>query len=154
MEHKDHIDGVHIKKIVRHTDERGYFAELMKAGDPGFHGIAQTSYAIAKQGVIKAFHYHDYWESWVVLEGEALAVMHDIRPDSPTKGVTQTLRMGETHAVLLSIPPGVAHGYRTLGEKAVGMLYHAGEAYDASRPDQIKLIPHDSPDIGFEWSTV
>jgi dTDP-4-dehydrorhamnose 3,5-epimerase len=145
------IDGVHIKTITRHNDERGYFAELTKKGEAGSHEVAQTSYAITKPGVIKAFHYHDYWESWAVLRGRALLVMHDIREGSPTHGETQTVIADEEHPILLSIPPGVAHGYSVLGNEDVGMLYHAEEVYDGSRKDQIRTIPFDSKDIGFDW---
>ncbi len=152
MESKQ-IDGVHIKRVVRHEDERGYFSELLKRGEPGFHTIEQTSYAVCKHGVIKAFHFHDYWESWVVIEGKALIVMHDIRADSPTKGKTQTVSAGENEPLIISIPPGVAHGYKALGKKNVGMLYHAAEAYNSTRKDQIGTIAFDSPDIGFDWNS-
>lgn len=150
---ESNIDGVHIKKIVRHEDERGYFSELLKRGEPGFHIIEQTSYAVCKPGVIKAFHFHDYWESWVIIEGKALVVMHDIRADSTTKGKTQTVSAGENEPFLISIPPGVAHGYKALGEKNVGVLYHAGEAYNPAQKDQIGTIAFDSPDIGFDWNS-
>lgn len=146
------IDGVVIKQIARHHDDRGYFAELMKESEPGFHKIAQTSYAITKPGVIKAFHYHDYWETWVVIEGEAQVVMFDGRDDSSTKGMMQVLLAGETHPIVLSIPPMVQHGYRAIGTEDVGMLYHAEEAYDPAKKDQIMITPFDSKDIGFDWN--
>lgn len=149
----DSIDGVYVKKIVRHPDERGYFAELMKQGEPGYHSVRQTSYSHTKPGVVKAFHYHDYWESWIIIEGRAQMVLHDMRPDSKTGGVTQVIYGGEDEPVLLAIPPGVAHGYKAVGEKNVGMLYHSEEAYDPSRPEQIRKIPFDSKDIGFDWNS-
>lgn len=145
------IDGVYVKRIVRHTDERGYFAELFKQGEPGFHTIAQTSYSLIKPGVVKAFHHHDYWETWVVIEGDAKIVIHDTRDGSPTKGATQVIYAGQNEPVVVSIPPNVAHGYKAVGEKECGMLYHAEEAYDPSRKDQIGTIPQDSADIGFDW---
>jgi dTDP-4-dehydrorhamnose 3,5-epimerase len=151
MESKQ-IEGVHVKKIVRHTDERGYFAELFKEGEPGFHRIAQTSYSLIRPGVVKAFHHHDYWETWAVIEGRAKVVIHDTREGSPTKGVTQVLYAGEDEPVMISIPPNVAHGYKSLGEEQCGMLYHAEEAYDPNRKDQIGTIAEDDPVIGFDWS--
>ncbi len=152
METHNTIDGVSVKKIVRHNDERGYFAELFKEGETGFHKIAQTSYALTNPGVIKAFHFHDYWETWVVIEGEAQVVMYDGREDSQTKGMTQVVYAGVKNPLVLSIPPGVAHGYKVIGDEPVGMLYHAEEAYDPSRKDQIGIIPFDSKEIGFDWN--
>ena len=149
----EQIDGVHIKKIVRHEDERGYFSELLKRGEPGFHTIEQTSYAVCKPGVIKAFHFHDYWESWVVLRGRAQIVIRDTRSGSKTEGLTQVIYAGEDDPIAISIPPNVAHGYKALGDKDVGMLYHAEEAYNSTRKDQIGAIAFDSPDIGFDWNS-
>ncbi len=152
MEQQPKIQGVNVKRIVRHEDARGYFAELFKKGEDGFHTIEQTSYSLTMPGVIKAFHYHEYWETWVVLRGEARMVMYDMREHSPTNGITEVVIAGEDSFCALSIPPGVAHGYQVLGSEPVGMLYHAGEAYDASRKHQIGTMPHDSPIIGFDWS--
>lgn len=143
------IKGVVIKNLKRHDNDGGFFEEVMKKGEPGFHEIEQTSLSLTLPGVIKAFHYHDYPETWVVVKGEAKVVMHDIRENSPTKGETETVLAGENHPVAIRIPGGVAHGYKALGGEVV-MLYHAGEAYDPKK-EQIKTIPHDSKDINFNW---
>jgi dTDP-4-dehydrorhamnose 3,5-epimerase len=60
--------------------------------------------------------------------------------------------MGEKNPMLLSIPPGVAHGYRVLGNKAAALFYHTTEAYDPEHPDE-ERIEHDDPAINFDWST-
>lgn len=152
MDHdKSIVEGVIVRKITQHRDERGYFAELMKKGEPGYHTIEQTSYSLTFPGVIKAFHYHDYYETWSVLKGSAQIVIYDTRPDSTTKGVTQVIYTGEDTPFVVTLPPGVAHGYRVLGEGPVGMLYHAEEAYDPNRKDQIGNIPFDSKEINFDW---
>lgn len=146
------MDGIYIKKGTKHGDPRGFFMEVMKEGDPGFHTVAQTSFSLSKPGVIKAFHYHDYPETWCVLQGRARVVAHDIRPDSPTKGETFELKVSADEPVVISIASGIAHGYQVLGDEPVGMLYHSGEAYDATRPNQIQIIPEDDPSIGYDWT--
>ncbi len=144
------IQGLAIKKVILHRDERGFFAELLKAGEETFHEIRQTSYSETRLGVVKAFHVHDYWEVWCVIKGRARVVLYDGRPDSPTRGETQVIFAGEDDFQTIAIPPNVAHGYQALGPSPMGIIYHAEQPYDSSRR-QIEHIPHDDPAINFQW---
>jgi dTDP-4-dehydrorhamnose 3,5-epimerase len=145
------IEGVSIKKVDIHVDERGFFAELVKFGEETFHEVLQTSYSETKPGVIKGFHIHDYWEVWCVVKGEAQVVLHDLRSDSPTRGKTNVILTGEDNMMVVAIPGGVAHGYKSLGTKPMGIIYHASEAYDPNNIT-IRNIPYDDLEIGFDWS--
>ncbi|OGD33344.1 hypothetical protein A2833_01975 [Candidatus Azambacteria bacterium RIFCSPHIGHO2_01_FULL_44_55] len=147
------IGGVKIKKITTHRDDRGFFAEMVKFGEDTFHEVKQTSYAETKPGIIKAFHLHDYWESWCIVKGSAKIVLADIRADSPTKGKNDVLYVDEKDLVVIAIPPGVAHGYQVLSDKPMGIIYHAEEAYDPENL-AIKVIPHDCPEINFDWDEI
>ena len=147
------IKDVVIKKVNVHKDERGFFAELIKFGESTFHEVLQTSYSETKPGVIKAFHIHNYWEVWCIIKGEALVVLHDLRPDSATKGETQTILAGEKNMLVIAIPGGVAHGYKPLGKSNMGIIYHSSEAYNPKNVT-IRTIPFDSPEIGFDWETL
>lgn len=147
------IQDVSVKSLVRHHDDRGYFAEIAKFGEETFHAIKQTSYSESYPGVIKAFHVHKkQWDLWCVIKGSAQVVLYDRREDSPTKRQTNVLYIGEENPMLIAIPPGVAHGYRVLGERTLGLFYHTSEAYDPNHPDEDR-VPFDSPDIGFDWET-
>ncbi|MBI4117374.1 MAG: dTDP-4-dehydrorhamnose 3,5-epimerase family protein [Parcubacteria group bacterium] len=144
------IDGVKIKKVVQHRDDRGFFAELVKFGEETFQEIKQTSYSETKPGIIKAFHIHNYWEVWCVIKGKAQVVLHDLRENSATKGEAQIIYTGEDNMLVIAIPPNVAHGYKALGDSPMGIIYHAAEPFDSSKK-QIEHIPFDSPDINFNW---
>ena len=145
------IHGVQIKKIVKHEDERGFFAEILKDNDPFFENIKQTSYTETLPGVIKAFHYHEKQDDiWFVSKGKALVVMYDMREDSPTKGMVQDIVTGEDDPMLIFIPEGVAHGYKVLGDNPVCLFYHTTESYDPKNPDEGR-IPYDSPAVGYDW---
>ncbi len=145
------INGVVIKKVDVHVDERGFFAELVKFGEETFHEVLQTSYSETKPGLIKGFHIHDYWEVWSIVKGQAQIVLHDMRPDSQTKGETQVILTGEDNMMVIAIPGEVAHGYKSLGPGPMGIIYHASEAYNPKNVT-IRSIPFDSPEIGFDWS--
>ena len=145
------IKDVRIKKVVRHNDDRGYFCEVLKDDDKFFKNIKQTSYTETFPGVIKAFHYHEKQDDiWFVVSGMAQVVLHDLRENSESRGETQVIYAGEDNPLLIYIPIGVAHGYRVLGNKKVGLFYHTTESYNAEDPDE-KRIPFDSPEIGFNW---
>ena len=145
------IEGVIIKKVVKHSDERGFFAELIKSGEGTFHEVMQTSYSETNPGVIKAFHIHNYWEVWCIIKGQAQVVLHDMRKDSSTKGKTDVIYTGEDDMMLIAIPGEVAHGYKPLGDKPMGIIYHASEAYNPKNIT-IRTIPHDSSEINFDWT--
>jgi len=147
------IDGVAVKQMKRWCDDRGFFSEVIKFGEETFHEVKQTSYTETFPGVIKAFHWHKkQWDVWFVLRGMAQVVLYDCRDDSKTKGETQIIVCGEDNPVLISIPPGVAHGYRVLGQERVGLLYHTSEAYNPQEPDEFR-ISFDDPQINFDWTT-
>ena len=145
------IQGVSIKKVVKHADERGFFAELVKFGEDTYHEVLQTSYSETKPGIIKAWHIHDYWEVWSVIKGQAKVVLFDCRPGSPTKGEIQVIYTGEDNMQVLAIPGEVAHGYKVLGAKNMGIIYHASAAYDPKNIT-IRTIPYDDPEINFDWT--
>lgn len=146
------IDGVVIKRLVRHDDERGFFMEILRDDDDMLRRFGQTSYTVSQPGVIKAFHWHRRQDDlWFIAAGTALVGLYDLRDDSPTRGETQSLTAGEEEPLLLLIPAGVAHGYKVLGDKQVALFYHTTESYDSNDPDEGR-IPHDDPSVGFDWN--
>lgn len=148
------IDGVKIKRIVKHCDDRGFFAELIRDDEPELLGkFGQASWSMTYPGVVKAFHYHEKQDDlWFFPSGNAQVVLYDLREGSPTKGMTDVYYLGENNPILLFIPRGVAHGYRVLGEKPAVIIYFTTESYNRESPDE-KRIPWDDPEINFDWET-
>ncbi|WP_165995008.1 dTDP-4-dehydrorhamnose 3,5-epimerase family protein [Bacillus sp. Cs-700] len=148
------IEGVKIKPIQRHCDDRGFFAELVRDDEPELlTKFGQASWSMSYPGVIKAFHYHEKQDDlWFFPSGHAQVVLFDLRKDASSYGMTDVYYMGESNQCLLLIPKGVAHGYRVLGEVPATIIYFTTESYDASEPDELR-IPWNSEDIGFDWET-
>ena len=119
------IHGVEIKNLSTHTDERGFFREVIRVSDPIFpEGFGQWSHTMSYQGVAKAWHVHQKQvDWWYVAVGTIRAALYDTRPDSPTHGETQELLMGDGQpALVLKIPPG---GPRLSGaERTCARLLH------------------------------
>ncbi len=145
------IEGVVLKPLKVHCDDRGIFMELLRVDDPFFRKFGQTSFTLTYPGVIKAFHWHKRQDDlWFVASGMAQVVLYDLREDSPTRGETNVFYLGTNNRQLLVIPAGVAHGYRVLGNEPVGLFYHTTHTYDPQ--DELRL-PYDDPVIGFDWTT-
>jgi dTDP-4-dehydrorhamnose 3,5-epimerase len=144
------IDGVAIKELVRHRDERGYFQEIIRVSDDFFgEGFGQWSMSRMHPGVIKAWHYHKKQvDWWFVSRGNVKAVLHDLREGSPTRGVTQEFLMGEDYApIVLRIPTGVLHGCKVIGA-VTELSYITSLTYDPA--DEFRLA-HDDPGVGYDW---
>ena len=148
------IEGVKIKNITSHGDERGYFREILRDDDRLLKRFGQTSVSSARPGVVKAFHWHKLQDDFFyVVSGKAFVVLYDRRKNSKTFGKTMTLEMDEDKPKLLFIPKGVAHGYKALGNNHVVMLYTMTKSYNSKKPDEFR-IPEDSKEINFDWSRV
>ncbi len=145
------IEGVEVKKLETHRDDRGFFREVIRAGDPIFpEGFGQWSHTKSYQGVAKAWHVHQRQvDWWYCALGTIKVALYDARSDSPTHGELQELLMGEGHPpMVLKIPPGVAHGYRVLSGPA-HIFYIVSHEYDGTDEGR---IAHDDPEIGYDWT--
>ncbi len=144
------IEGVIIKPLIDHADERQAFREIIRVTDAFFgEGFGQLSHAIMLPGTIKAWHIHPTQvDWWYVPIGALKLVLHDLRPESPTYHYTQEILMGEIYPpVCVKIPPRVAHGCKVIGG-ITHLLYVTSGVYT---PQEEGRIPHDDPDIGYNW---
>ena len=147
------INGVTVKKLLRHPDDRGFFMEILRDDDELLQRFGQTSLSKSYPGVIKAFHYHKRQDDiWFFPVGNAQVVLYDLRTDSATYGETNVFYLGEDNPQIVVIPAGVAHGYRVLGQESAVIVYFTTESYDPKNPDEYR-IAWDDPAIGFDWTT-
>lgn len=146
------IYDVVVKPLITHSDDRGFFREILRDDDGLLERFGQTAVTKTYPGVIKAFHWHQNQDDmWYVADGMARVVLYDRRPESPTCGQTQVVYAGEDNPVLIHIPKGIAHGYQVLGHKPVMLFYHVTQSYDPKNPDEMR-IDFDDPEINFDWS--
>ena len=146
------IQDVVIKRLITHSDDRGYFRELLRDDDNLLKRFGQTAITKSYPGVIKAFHWHeDQDDIWYVADGMARVVLYDRWQGSPTAVVTQVIFAGEDNPVSILIPIGIAHGYQVLGSKPVLLFYHVTKSYNPAAPDE-QRIPFDDKTIAFDWS--
>jgi dTDP-4-dehydrorhamnose 3,5-epimerase len=148
------IQGVEIKELVIHPDDRGMFAEVVNVNDAfvDAHPFGQISHTVTFPGVIKAFHWHRHQtDFWYCVSGNIRVALVDLREDSPTGGEQMTICLGEWSHKVVKIPAGVAHGYQVLGEKPAQLIYYTTQPYNPEQPDE-ERIAWDDPAIDFDWS--
>ncbi|MBO0727930.1 MAG: dTDP-4-dehydrorhamnose 3,5-epimerase family protein [Acidimicrobiaceae bacterium] len=142
------IDGVQVKQLVTHSDERGFFREVIRESDEFFGHFGQWSHSLMYPGTAKAWHIHQRQTDWWYVIGALKVALHDLRQGSSTCGQTQELFMGDHYgSVCLKIPPGVAHGCRAL--ELTHLLYVTSNVYD---PSDEGRLPHNDPGIGYDWA--
>jgi len=146
------IDGVVIKRLEVHPDERGRLMEILRRDDDCFRQFGQCYVTTAYPGVTKAWHYHRVQaDNFAVVHGMMKVALYDGRDDSPTKGMLQEILAGVHHPVLIHIPPGVLHGFKCISETEAIVVNCPTELYDREQPDEFRIDPHDH-DIPYDWS--
>jgi dTDP-4-dehydrorhamnose 3,5-epimerase len=149
----DLIAGVQVRPYDLWPDDRGYFLEVVRLQQ----GLAadfvpettQVSAALSYPGTIKAFHFHRHQtDLWVPSQGMFQVALVDLRPDSPTYGLKNTLYTGALKPWQIFIPPGVGHGYKVIGQQVGMLIYVTNRLYN---PQDEGRIAHDQSSIAYDW---
>ena len=144
------IEGVLIKALRTHVDNRGFFREIFRFKEEyADFSIGQLSHSFVEEGVVKGWHGHKKQSQWnYVVSGLIEIALHDNRADSPTYKETTVFLVGDGHEPLAYyFPPGVLHGYKCL-KGPMQIIYVTSGVYTLS--DEIRLSLDDS-DIDFRW---
>ena len=149
------IDGVRVQPLAVWPDDRGFFLEVFRGGQGLIEQFdprrTQVSAALSYPGAVKAFHYHlEQTDCWTVASGMFQFAFADLRRDSPTFGLRNTLYVGSLRPWQVLVPPGVAHGYKVLGMEAGVLVYATNRFYN---PKDEGRIPYNDSRINYDWET-
>jgi len=139
-------------------DTRGFFFESFNQRvfeeATGFSAsFVQDNHSRSSRGVLRGMHYqiHNPQGKLVrVVRGAVFDVAVDIRRSSPTFGRWVGVELSEDNHRQLWVPPGLAHGFLVLSERA-DFLYKTTEYY---APNKERCIAWNDPDIGINWPDV
>ncbi len=150
-------DGVVVKPVRTHVDSRGSVMELY---DPrwGVH-LDEMVYAYAftvLPGRGKGWGMHlEHDDRYVLVRGRMEIVFYDAREDSPTHGLEARVTASEFERCVITVPTGVWHANRNIGETELIVINFPTTPYDHAVPDKYTL-PLDTNqipvDLGPEWS--
>ena len=132
--------------LTLHEDERGWFAELVRASALP-KPIRQANLSRSRKGVIRGLHYHERGQDdlFVCLEGMVRVVVLD--RDS---GEVFTEDIGDDNPMAIYVPGVHAHGYEALTDCL--FFYLVTEEYDPAEPDEHGVAWND-PRVAHQWST-
>jgi dTDP-4-dehydrorhamnose 3,5-epimerase len=152
-ESPDLIHGVKLKAFPVWPDDRGYFLEIARLGQGLVEDFpaagSQVSAAFNYPGIIKAFHYHKFQtDYWVPVAGLFQVALVDLRKGSHTFGAKNTFYVGSLRPWQIVIPPGVAHGYKVVGERPSTLVYITNRTYD---PKDEGRIPYNDRCLAYDW---
>ena len=152
---KTRIDDVWIFKPSVFEDERGLFIETFKRSEFKEVGIeedfVQDSYSRTCKNVLRGLHYQNNPKAMgkliTCIHGKVFDVAVDIRKGSPTFGKWVGVELSEKNRHIVYIPPGFAHGFVALSERA-DLLYKMTEEYSKEHD---RGILWNDPDINIQW---
>lgn len=148
------LPGVIIIEPRVFSDERGFFFESYNQqimANVGITGkFVQDNHSCSARNVLRGLHYqvrHPQGKLVRVVDGEILDVAVDLRRSSPAFGRSERVTLSGENKRMLWIPPGFAHGFLVLSDKA-HVLYKATDFY---APEDEKTIAWDDPDLAINW---
>ena len=149
------IPGVLILVPKMFEDTRGTFFESFNAPDfataTGVDtAFVQDNHSVSKRAVLRGLHYqimHPQGKLIRVIEGSLFDVAVDLRRSSPTFGQWVGAVLSADNHRQMWIPPGFAHGFVVLGERAQ-CLY---KTTDYWHPEFERTLRWNDPAIGIEW---
>ncbi len=98
----------------------------------------------AYPGRIVAWHrHHKQTDHWFVIKGYMKVGLLD------DKGNHRWVYLGENDRRVLSIPPGIWHGYMVMGEEEATLMYYITSKYDEKNPDEERMSVEDA---GIDWT--
>jgi dTDP-4-dehydrorhamnose 3,5-epimerase len=135
--HKTDFPGLFIFEPVIYEDNRGFFFESYNEKIFQQQNIdlrfVQDNQSSSSYGVIRGMHYqlnpHAQTKLVRVLTGVVLDTVVDIRKNSPTYAKVFSIELSAENKKQLFIPPGFAHGFSVLSEKAE-VFYKCDEFYN------------------------
>ncbi len=146
------IEGVGVKSLKVIPDERGLLMEILRSDEPMFERFGQVYVTVVKPGIVKGWHYHKVQtDHFSCLQGKALVVLYDARPESRTFGEVNEFDIGFHNPLLIKIPPYVYHGFMSSESQEDAMILNVPtEVYHYNEPDEYRADPF-SGEIPYQW---
>jgi dTDP-4-dehydrorhamnose 3,5-epimerase len=148
------LPGVFILEPRVFGDDRGFFFESYNQKTMADLGITerfmQDNHSCSSRNVLRGLHYqlkHPQGKLVRVAEGEIIDVAVDLRRSSATFGKWEAVRLSGDNKRMLWIPPGLAHGFCVLSDKA-HVLYKATDYY---APEHERTLAWNDPQLKIQW---
>jgi dTDP-4-dehydrorhamnose 3,5-epimerase len=148
------IAGVKLVEPKIFFDERGHFMETWHAGKFADLGLSvtflQDNHSSSSSGTLRGLHYQVEQPQGKLVRcsrGAIFDVAVDLRSTSPTFCQWVGTNLSEENGFQMWIPPGFAHGFMVLSERA-DVCYKCTELYS---PAHDRALAWNDETLGIEW---
>lgn len=120
------IEGVVLRELSAHRDERGWLMELFRNDElEPFQHPVMAYVSMTLPGIARGPHEHKEQADLFCFIGPSQFKLYlwDNRPNSTTYRNRITVVVGTDNPESVYIPPGVAHAYKNVGEQS-GFVYN------------------------------
>jgi dTDP-4-dehydrorhamnose 3,5-epimerase len=147
------IEGVKLRTLEMHRDDRGHLTELFRrdwSAELDAFTPQQWHILTSRAGSLRGMHAHARHDDFkIVIHGEVTLGLKDLRSGSATEDEADVLELSGQTCVGVLIPAGVAHGILSLSDSitmvGVTMPYDPGDDFECDWAD---------PELGIEWPGV
>ena len=150
------IEGLLVVRWDTHGDDRGFFRQTYQRGELEEAlgrqiNLVQGNHSRSGPGVLRGFHAEPWDKLVYAANGTVLAVIADIRPQSPTFAQTLSFHLGDPpgERIRLFLTEGLANSFMAEGDDVADYIYDVGDYW---RPDVPKRsVAWDDPDLAVQW---
>lgn len=139
------MEGVLIKRLTKYEDARGHLFELYREDElpEGFDPV-MGYLSVTKPGVSRGPHEHvDQTDGFVFLDGTYELHLWENRPGREPEYVVHVV--GAENPVLVTVPPGVVHGYKNVGAEPALVLNFPDRLYAGQgKKEPVDEIRHEN----------
>jgi len=148
------IPGAYLVTPHLYRDARGWFYESWRENACAAIGIkpplVQDNLSCSKANVVRGLHYQArdaQGQMVTIVAGRVHDVIVDLRRGSPTFGKHEAIVLDEATPRQIYMPPGVAHGFIVLSERAI-LHYKCSRYYN---PETERGLRWNDPGLGISW---
>ena len=146
------IEGVQITSLRQFHDERGKVMHMLSRNSEIYKEFGEIYFSCTHPGVVKAWHLHkEMTLNYAVVSGEIKFVLYDDRENSSTRGVIQELFISPENYLLVTVPPNIWNGFKSVGTSSSIVANCSTLVHD---PNEIVRLPANSDKIPYNWQLI
>jgi dTDP-4-dehydrorhamnose 3,5-epimerase len=128
-EYEEPLPGVLVRRLKRFTDDRGWLVELFRDDELPTGFVPAMGYiSVTHPGVARGPHEHeDQTDGFVFLSGTFRLFLWEARSGKDARELT--FDVGEGDSIFVTVPPGVVHAYKNIGESDAFVLNFPDRLY-------------------------
>ncbi len=144
------IQGVKIKKLTIISDKRGKLLHMLRNDDPEYKKFGEIYFSVIYPKVVKGWYLHkEMTLNYAVIQGNIKLVLYDGRAKSKTRGEIMEIIAGVDNYSLVTIPPLIWYGFKTIGTNLAIIANCATIPHDDK--EIIRKDITENPPVKYNW---